>query len=110
MNVFTRIKKWLVRLFVLVRKKLRAVEARLDSARPHPALGIVALLAGVLLVLAGIAMLVLPGPGMIVLALGVVFCIVGTKIVRGQYGPGRIERERAEKHARLKRRRAKERI
>jgi hypothetical protein len=105
MNIVTRIKKWFIRLFVLVRKKLRAIEAKLDVIQPHPVVGALIIVASVILILAGIAMLVLPGPGMLVLALGIVCMIVGTKAVRGQYGPDRVKRERAEKHRRLAHRR-----
>lgn len=109
MDIFTRIKKWLVRLFVLVRKKLRGTEDKLDEVRPHPVIGLVVLVLGVAVTLLGIVMLVLPGPGMLAVALGIVGIIVGVKIFTGQYGPERKARERARKHERLQRRRRAER-
>ncbi len=108
MDVFTRFKKWVIRLFVLIRKNLRKMEAHLDRRQPHPAFGVLVIVAGVLVALAGVAMLVLPGPGMLVLALGVVGVMVGVGIIQGKYGPERLARERAAKHERLRRRRARQ--
>ncbi len=105
MSIFTRLKKWFIKLFVLVRKKLRSVEGRLDEMQPHPVLGGAIIVAGVFVLIAGIIMLVVPGPGMLGIALGIVAMIVGMKVLRGQYGPDRVERERKEKHRRLKKRR-----
>ena len=106
MDVFTRLKKWFIRLFVLVRKNLRKMEAHLDRRQPHPAFGVLVIVAGVLVALVGVAMLVLPGPGMLVL--GVVCVMVGVGIIQGKYGPERLARERAAKHERLRRRRARQ--
>ena len=106
MNLVRRIKKFVVRLFVLVRKKNRQLEARLDEVQPHPVAGVLIIMAGVFVSLAGAAMLVLPGPGMLVLALGIAGIIVGAKTVKGSYGPQRVERERARKRERLARMRA----
>ncbi len=107
MNLVRRIKKFVIRLFVLVRKKNRQLEARLDEVQPHPVAGVLIIMAGVFVSLAGAAMLVLPGPGMLVLALGIAGIIVGAKTVKGSYGPQRVERERARKRERLVRMRAK---
>ena len=97
MDVFTRLKKWFIRLFVLIRKNLRKMEAHLDRRQPHPAFGVLVIVVGVLVALAGVAMLVLPGPGML-----------GVGIIQGKYGPERLARERAAKHERLRRRRARQ--
>ena len=105
MDIVRRIKKWLVRLFVLVRKKLRGTEDKLDEVQPHPALGALVMVLGIVVAIAGLAMLVLPGPGMLALAIGIVAIIVGFKIITGQYGPNRKKRERAKKHERMARRR-----
>lgn len=107
MEIIKRIKKFIVRLFVLVRKKNRQLEARLDEVQPHPVAGVLIIIVGAVIALAGVAMLVLPGPGTLVLALGIAAIIVGTKTMRGSYGPHRVERERAKKHERLARMRAR---
>ena len=107
MDIVKRIKKFVIRLFVLVRKKNRQLEARLDEVQPHPVAGVLIIIVGVLIALAGAAMLVLPGPGTLVLALGIAAIIVGTKTMKGSYGPHRMERERAQKRERLVRMRAK---
>lgn len=107
MDIVKRIKKFVIRLFVLVRKKNRQLEARLDEVQPHPVAGVLIIIVGVLIALAGAAMLVLPGPGTLVLALGIAAIIVGIKTMKGSYGPHRVERERAQKRERLMRMRAK---
>lgn len=105
MDIAARIKKWLARLFVTVRKHLRRAEDGLDEKQPPRALGVLVLVLGVVFVLLGLVMLVLPGPGVLALALGIVGIIVGFKIFTGQYGPDRKKREREEKHRRMQSRR-----
>lgn len=107
MDIITRIKKFVIRLFVLVRKKNRQLESRLDEVQPHPVAGVLIIIVGVFIALAGAAMLVLPGPGTLVLALGIAAIIVGAKTMKGSYGPHRVEHERAKKRERLARMRAR---
>lgn len=109
MGAFKRIESFFLRLLVQVRKQQRALEARLDRMRPHPVLGALFVLVGAALCLGGLVMLVTPGPGLLALALGIAAISAGVKVVRGEYGPQRVERERARKHRRLQRRRARQR-
>ena len=107
-DIIRRIKKFFIRLLVLVRKKMRSIEAKLDEVQPHPILGGFVVLAGVVILVGGLAMMVLPGPGVLALALGIALVIIGYKIFRGEYGPDRIKREQAEKRKRLRRKRREE--
>ena len=102
-NLIKRFRRWLRRLFVAIRRKLREIEDRLDKQQPHPVVGGILSIAGIVVAVAGVAMLVLPGPGMIAIALGVALVIVGAKVIGGKYGPERKERERAEKIERSRR-------
>lgn len=104
-NLIKRFRRWLRRLFVAIRRKLREIEDRLDKQQPHPVVGGILCVAGIVVAVAGVAMLVLPGPGMIAIALGVALVIVGAKVIGGKYGPERKERERAEKIERMRSRR-----
>lgn len=105
-DLINRLRRWLRRLFVVIRRKLREIENKLDEHQPHPVVGGVLVVAGIVVAVAGVAMLVLPGPGMIAIALGVALVIVGAKVIGGKYGPERKSRERREKKERLRKRRA----
>ena len=107
MSIVKRIKKFIIRLVVLVRKKIRELEGKLDEMQPHPVVGVFIVILGILISLLGVAMLFLPGPGTVTLAIGIAAIVMGAKTVKGSYGPQRVERERARKHERLARMRAK---
>ena len=49
--------------------------------------------------------MVLPGPGVLGMALGIAIIAVSIKIVQGAYGPDRVKREKAAKRERLRRKR-----
>lgn len=100
-RVIYRVKKIGFRLASGVRKFLRKVESKLDEAQPHPALGILIGIGGVLVVIAGIAMIIFPGPGWVTIAAGAGMIIIGVKVFQGKYGPERKRIEREEKRDRM---------
>ena len=108
-QLITRIKKFFTRVLVLARKQQRRFEARLDRMRPHPVAGVLLVCVGALIACAGLVMLVTPGPGVLGLAVGLACITMGVKAARGEYGPQRVERERARKHKRVQRQYARKR-
>ena len=108
-QLIARIKRFFTRVLVLARKQQRRFEARLDAMRPHPVAGVLLVCVGALIACAGLVMLVTPGPGVLGLAVGLACITMGVKAARGEYGPQRVERERARKHKRVQRQYARKR-
>lgn len=74
-----------LRFVAKIKQKLNDIENQFRDDPPHRLLGLPMMLGGSFLVILGVLMLVLPGPGMLAILVGVASIIFGFRIFIGYY-------------------------